>query len=195
MILVKNESTHGLENRAAVRPSSGIPAVRNTPCPASGCCRLADLGVGVHLHLVHAHGRLVVWQSVQQPQGREFRVAVGVLESQPRLVLPPDQTGGAQSAAGEQPALGDPVELLQAAFLRLAAPRQLRAALLGGICAHRGICAPPSASSWQGIVMSPGRSPGAARVQAYETCPRGPPLAPSAERLRKTPLSEQARGE
>jgi hypothetical protein len=41
--------------------------------------------------------------------------------------------------------------------------------------------------------MPPGSLPGAARVQAYEACPQGPHLAPSAERLRKTPLSEQGR--
>jgi hypothetical protein len=39
--------------------------------------------------------------------------------------------------------------------------------------------------------MPPGSLPGAARVQAYEACPQGPPLTPSAERLRKTPLSER----
>jgi hypothetical protein len=40
------------------------------------------------------------------------------------------------------------------------------------------------------IVVSPRRSPGIARVQDYEPCPQAPHLAPSAERLRLTPLSE-----
>ena len=41
------------------------------------------------------------------------------------------------------------------------------------------------------VVMPPGTMPGAARVRGYEPRPQGPPLAPSAERLRKTPLSER----
>ena len=36
--------------------------------------------------------------------------------------------------------------------------------------------------------------PGAARVRGYEPRPQGPPPAPSAERLRKTPLSERGGG-
>ena len=51
--------------------------------------------------------------------------------------------------------------------------------------------APVQRAPRRAVVMPPGTMPGAARVQAYEACPQGPPLAPSAERLRKTPLSER----
>jgi hypothetical protein len=44
------------------------------------------------------------------------------------------------------------------------------------------------------VLMPPGSLPGAARVRGYEPRPQGPHPAPSAERLRKTPLSERGDG-
>src|SRR5438876_12311417 len=54
-----------------------------------------------------------------------------------------------------------------------------------------GRAGPVQRAPRRAVLLPPGTMPGAARVQAYEACPQGPPLAPSAERLRKTPLSER----
>src|SRR5206468_11701079 len=54
-----------------------------------------------------------------------------------------------------------------------------------------GRAGPVQRAPRRAVLLPPGSLPGAARVQAYETCPQGPPLAPSAERPRKTPVSER----
>ena len=70
--------------------------------------------------------------------------------------------------------------------------RSSRSAAAPGRASGRGICAEPvQRAPRRAVLMPPGTMPGAARVQAYEACPQGPPLAPSFERLRKTPLSER----
>src|SRR5439155_22292487 len=54
-----------------------------------------------------------------------------------------------------------------------------------------GRAGPVQRAPRRAVLLPPGSLPGAARVRGYEPRPQGPPLAPSAERLRKTPLSEQ----
>src|SRR5207302_11294135 len=74
-----------------------------------------------------------------------------------------------------------------AAFRETKISLQLRAGLPGA-----GIGAGPvQQAPCRAVLVPPGRGPGAARVLGYEPSPQGPPLAASAERLRKTPLSEQ----
>ena len=75
-----------------------------------------------------------------------------------------------------------------AAFRETEISLQLRAGLPGS-----GIGAGPvQQAPCRAILVPPGRGPGAARVRGYEPRPQGPHLAPSAERLRKTPLSERS---
>ena len=74
-----------------------------------------------------------------------------------------------------------------AAFRETEISLQLRAGLPGS-----GIGAGPvQQAPCRAVLVPPGRGPGAARVRGYEPRPQGPHLAPSAERLRKTPLSER----
>src|SRR5437016_5282592 len=74
-----------------------------------------------------------------------------------------------------------------AAFRETEISLQLRAGLPGA-----GIGAGPvQQAPCRAVLVPPGRGPGAARVRGYEPRPQGPHLAPSAERLRKTPLSER----
>ena len=65
------------------------------------------------------------------------------------------------------------------------------AAAPGRASGNRHLRRPVQRAPRRAVVVPPGSLPGAARVQAYEACPQGPPLAPSAERRRKTPLSER----
>jgi hypothetical protein len=69
------------------------------------------------------------------------------------------------------------------------------AAAPGRASGNRHLRRPVQRAPRRAVVVPPGSLPGAARVQAYEACPQGPPLAPSAERLRKTPLSERGDGD
>jgi hypothetical protein len=74
--------------------------------------------------------------------------------------------------------------------------RRSTAAFLGPRAALFVAALPPRPSA-KVLAAGPsagGRAPGAARVRACEARPRAPHPAPSAERLRKTPLSEQDKG-
>ncbi len=116
----------------------------------------------------------------------------------------PDRQGSPANDAGRRASRRS-----TAAFREIEIPLQLRAGLPGSASfsfwpsrqsrssrwsrsgRQEAEMAPVQRAPRRAAVVPPGTMPGAARVQACEACPQGPPLAPSAERLRKTPLSER----
>jgi hypothetical protein len=107
-------------------------------------------------------------------------------------LLPSDKPRG-RSAEKAQPN--------QYALARRVARRESRRARLSAL--HRGFFSAPDRASRPhlrgprqraprgALLVAPGRSSGAARVQVCETCPQGPHPAPPSERLATTPSVEQ----
>jgi hypothetical protein len=76
---------------ASTRRSS-VPGVATTAWPPRRIHLLPTLGLGVDLHLVHEHRRLVVRHRAQQlPPGGELGLPIGILRPQHRAGPPPHQ--------------------------------------------------------------------------------------------------------